>query len=316
MSIVIITTGGTATNPPGTDGRVPLPENRGRKWLENMYPDLISEGREVLDWANIDSSEIVPSNWVSLADLVFKAGKTATGIVIVIGTDTLCWMAAYLAFAIQRLNIPVVLTGAHVPCGDFDTDFGLNFRDALLVASSPLAETAVVFDGRIIRGVRAAKTRTGYNSFDSVPHPAIGMIRHGRLTLRHCRTRTACSQPEFINPSPLGRIKPLRVTPTTDIAEFDGQYDGYLILGLGEGNLRRDLRLRVEELAKEVPVVMASGCRYGRQDSKYEAAPGAVIPASTMTWEAAEVKLAWLCGQQLSRTEIERKVLQNMVGEF
>ena len=63
----------------------------------------------------IDSSAATPLTWQHLAHDINNQLAAYTGFVIIHGTDTLSWTAASLAYQLQGLDRPVVLTGAMQP---------------------------------------------------------------------------------------------------------------------------------------------------------------------------------------------------------
>ena len=62
----------------------------------------------------LDSSNMQPEEWSAIARRVYERRKEYDGIVIIHGTDTLAYTASALSFALQQIEIPVVLTGSQV----------------------------------------------------------------------------------------------------------------------------------------------------------------------------------------------------------
>src|SRR3989344_1569976 len=60
----------------------------------------------------MDSSEMTPENWLTLANTIYYSMKDYDGIVVTIGTDTMTYAAAAISFLIQNLNIPIIFTGS------------------------------------------------------------------------------------------------------------------------------------------------------------------------------------------------------------
>src|SRR5215207_3049311 len=60
----------------------------------------------------IDSSNIEPEHWRSLATIIFDNYQTHDGFVVLHGTDTMAYTASALSFMLEGLNKPVVFTGA------------------------------------------------------------------------------------------------------------------------------------------------------------------------------------------------------------
>ena len=70
----------------------------------------------------IDSSNINPSHWISIATLIEDNYKTHDGFVVLHGSDTMSYTASALSFMLENLSKPVIFTGSQLPIGDLRTD--------------------------------------------------------------------------------------------------------------------------------------------------------------------------------------------------
>src|SRR5690606_23099578 len=84
----------------------------------------------------IDSSNIDPSHWVKLAELITEHYETHDGFVVLHGTDTMAYTASALSFMLDGLAKPVVFTGAQLPISQPRSDARENLITALEVASA------------------------------------------------------------------------------------------------------------------------------------------------------------------------------------
>ena len=99
----------------------------------------------------LDSSNIRPEEWQTIAKTVFEARLDYDGIVISHGTDTMAYTAAALSYLIQNSAKPIVLTGSQKSIYDQETDARRNLYDAFLAAQDDaLFGVMLVFDGRVI----------------------------------------------------------------------------------------------------------------------------------------------------------------------
>src|SRR5579859_7389420 len=64
--------------------------------------------------ANIDSSNMQPSVWSAIAEVIYTNYEQYDGFVVTHGTDTMSYTASALSFSLTNLGKPVVLTGAHL----------------------------------------------------------------------------------------------------------------------------------------------------------------------------------------------------------
>ncbi len=117
---------------------------------------------------NIDSSDIGPSQWSKIAETIAENRPKYDGFIVVHGTDTMPYTASALAFAFEGLDKPVILTGAQRPLGALRNDARRNLADSIELATLPIPEVGLCFDGVLLRGCRSSKLNTrAYHAFDS-----------------------------------------------------------------------------------------------------------------------------------------------------
>lgn len=178
--ILLIATGGTIASRKTTSGLAPgLTAGE----LLAQVPDVESFCRvETTEPMSLDSTNISPGDWLTLAGVIEENYDRFDGFVICHGTDTLAYTAAALSYLIQNTRKPIVLTGAQRPIDLEDTDARQNLFDSFLYACSGDSGVCIVFGGRVIAGTRAKKTRTkSYNAFSSINFPDIAEIRDRRV---------------------------------------------------------------------------------------------------------------------------------------
>jgi L-asparaginase len=325
--ILLLSTGGTIASVQGESGLAPTLTARD---ILNLTPEL----SELCDIDcqtvfNLDSSNIQPEEWRIIAHQVFEGLKKYDGVVVLHGTDTMSYTASMLSFMLVNLNKPVVLTGSQLPAVQPDTDAKRNLLCSFLVVTQSIAGVFIVFDGKIIRGVRAVKVRTtSLNAFDSINAPAAGYVENGKI--------------RFNDPCPAVMDKPLllddrfdpdvfllKLIPGTRLEFFDCfinmGYKGIVIEGFGMGGLhfiRRNLVEKLRQLMDAgIAVVITTQCLYEISDlTVYEvgrkAAHEGIIPGYDMTSEAAVTKLMWVLGHTQDLREIKKMMLTNYCGEI
>jgi L-asparaginase len=179
--ILMIGTGGTIASQKSENGLKPgLDTEEILTYIPNV--------KEICDidtyqLSNIDSSNITPKHWLSLAKTVEENYNKYDGFVICHGTDTLAYTAAALSYLIQNSTKPIVITGAQKPISKDVTDAKTNLYDSFLYASDEDSHGVnIVFDGKVILGTRAKKERTkSYNAFSSINYPYPAIIRDGHI---------------------------------------------------------------------------------------------------------------------------------------
>jgi len=277
---------------------------------------------------NLDSADMQPADWVTLARVIHEAIACGayTGIVIVHGTDTMAYTASALALMLGPLPIPVVLTGAQRPLAEVRTDARGNLVDAALVATLDVPEVCIVFHTRVLRGVRSMKRDAwGLEAFDSpncAPLVELGLdvdiaphVRAaGRLRPFDARLET--------------RVLSVRVFPGMDPELVRGAIRvgvrGLVLEAYGTGNLPHLggslIPVLEEATARGVPVVVVSQCprgavEMGRYDGGALAESAGAISGGDMTREAAIAKLMIGLARYDGAGDLRAYVEADTVGE-
>jgi len=126
--------------------------------LQNLEPRLSTIADYDIEFiANIDSTNITPSDWDKMLYQIKAKYQDYDGFVITHGTDTMAYTAAALSLAIIGLGKPVVLTGSQIPGEKIESDARRNLVNAFRVAIMDISGVYIVFDERIILGSRASK---------------------------------------------------------------------------------------------------------------------------------------------------------------
>lgn len=247
----------------------------------------------------MDSANMQPSDWLTLAREVHAQLPKYDGVVVVHGTDTMAYTASALALLLGPLPKPVVLTGSQKPLADVRTDARQNLVDAALVATLAVPEVSIVMHSRALRGARSTKRDAwGFDAFDS---PQLAPLVELGLDIEiapHVRAPAELAPfDERLEP----RVLALRLFPGLDPSLVRGAVragvKGLVLEAYGTGNVSQTLMPVLEEArARDVPVVVVSQCLRGFVDlERYEggimAAAAGAISAKDMTVEAAVAKL-------------------------
>jgi L-asparaginase len=324
--ILMVTTGGTITMLRGETGSLQPCDDAGE--LMDRIPELnMLADIDIFPLANVDSSNLTPELWVSLARAIYQKMRDYDGFVVTHGTDTLCYTSAALSFMLQELNKPVIITGAQVPLEEVSSDGRANLINAVRVAISDLAEVAVVFGSLIIRGSRAKKTSVfdmqAFTSANEIPLGTIGLsIKYSRFA--RMRTRKKPLLRAFLN----DRVAMMQVYPglNPEILDFLAEnHDGVILEGYGAGNLPNEKKSLIPFIQKaterNVPVVVCTQCMVGSTEMElYQVGRAALdagaIPAMDMTPETTLVKLMWVLGQTDDLATIDSMMQKSFVGEL
>ncbi len=186
LGVLVIYAGGTIGSAP-KDPEDPDSPQVVMPWkdLKNAAPQLSALGYPVdaISFVEpLDSCNVGPAHWRTMAQIVQQYYADYAGFVILHGTDTMPYTASALAFMLQELDKPVVVTGSQV-AGIVNprNDAHQNMITAITLANPaahklpPIPEVFIAFGNRIVRGARSKKMDvTSYQGFDSPNFPLLG----------------------------------------------------------------------------------------------------------------------------------------------
>ena len=181
-SILLIYTGGTIGMKvdPALQALTPFDFSQ----ILEEVPELRKFAYRIDSWTFdplIDSSDVEPSLWVSLAGLIEEKYHEYDGFVVLHGTDTMAYSASALSFMIENLSKPVIFTGSQLPIGMPRTDGKENLISAVEIAAAKDAdghaivpEVCICFDNILMRGNRTCKMNSdNFRAFRSENLPPL-----------------------------------------------------------------------------------------------------------------------------------------------
>ena len=323
--ILLLTTGGTIASLPGGEGLEPQRSDVMERELAQLrtYYDIT-----VRDVMCLDSSNIQPQQWQTIAESIYDLRQGFDGIVVSHGTDTMAYSASAVTFMLPGIDLPVVFTGSQLPLADMLSDGPDNLRTAFAMAASGIPGIFLAFDRKIMLGCRAVKVRaSGFSAFESVNARYVGKVSNQGLVLHTSvlppRQNTPRLLPDISSDVFLLKLTPGLKTEVFDMLSHMG-YKGIVIeaFGLGGVNVLQDslggIRRAVE---KGISVVVTTQCLYDSSDLQvYQVGNRllqlGVIQGRDMTSEAAMTKLMWAIGQGMTPEKIRDLFSKNLAGEI
>lgn len=317
-NILMIATGGTIASKNTGAGLAPALTSRE---LLDCVPDIAETCRvKTVQPFNLDSTNVYYKHWLEIARLIEENYGEYDGFVVTHGTDTMAYTAAALSYLVQNSAKPVVLTGSQKSAYLRDTDARKNLSDAFsFCADDGAFGVRVVFDGNVILGTRAKKTRThSYNAFSSVDFPEVAIMREGKPFYYIKEEKPSVSPAFFRDMNP--NVFVLKMTPGLRPEIFDylsEYYDGLILETFGSGGLpdydNDEFFSRLKAfLGKGKTVVVTTQVeREGSALGSYEVGRklldcGRVLEARCMTLEAALAKLMWILARTKDQEEAEK----------
>ena len=284
----------------------------------------------------IDSSDIEPSIWVNLAEIIREKYDEYDGFVILHGTDTMAYSASALSFMLENLGKPVIFTGSQLPIGRPRTDGRENLISSVEIASAKkpdgrarVPEVCICFDSHLLRGNRCIKSDAGtFNAFSSPNYPSLAeagiSIVYNDLLVR--RTENAAFA---INTSLDTRVSILKLHPgiTPQVVRdimLGSDTRAVIIETYGSGNAMSKEWFNAivrQSAAMGKILVNVTQCAAGFVDMAIYAngrglGQAGVISGHDMTTEAALGKLFFLMGQTNDNELVKRQLELDMRGEL
>ncbi len=111
----------------------------------------------------LDSSNMNPEHWATIAELIESSYSAYDGFVVLQGSDTMSYTASALSFMLENLSKPVIFTGSQLPIGDLRTDAKENLITSIQIAAlqekgkSIIQEVGLYFEYKLYRANRTTK---------------------------------------------------------------------------------------------------------------------------------------------------------------
>lgn len=284
----------------------------------------------------IDSSDVEPGLWQSLAKLIRRKYDDYDGFVILHGTDTMAYSASVLSFMLRGLGKPVIFTGSQLPIGSPRTDGKENLVSSIEIASAKDAdgratvpEVAIFFNSRLFRGNRATKTdSSSFGAFTSPNCPPLAEaginIRYNKAAIRQYDGRPLEVQTELDTRVTILKIHPGITRETTGYFLRDPGSRAVIMETYGSGNAISKpwfTDIVSEACGKGKIILNVTQCQAGEVDMNIYATgktlkAAGVISGRDITTEAALGKLFCLMGKFPDNKTVKELLESNLRGEI
>lgn len=285
----------------------------------------------------IDSSDMEPSLWSKLVEIIYKNYDKYDGFVILHGTDTMAYTASALSFMLENLSKPVILTGSQLPIGMIRTDGKENMITAIEIAAAKhpdgtavVPEVCIFFENQLLRGNRTTKINAeNFNAFRSYNYP----------TLATAGIHIKYEYDRIHKPDPTRPLKPHYAYDTNVIVLtlFPGIQENMIrnvlqtpglravvLKTYGSGNAPQKpwfIKALKETVERGIVIVNISQCptgmvEMGRYETGLHLLDAGVISGYDSTVESILTKLMFILGHGKTTEEIRRLMNIPIAGEI
>ena len=270
-----------------------------------------------IDGSLIDSASATPHDWLRAREVLKREWPNFEGFVVIHGTDTMPYLAAFLSFAIEHQDKPVVVTGSMKPIfqdGDAATNLAASVRAAAAksIDGGLLDQVLICFGGRILRGNRATKIGSGEAAIDTPRVSDLGYFDIdgkfcGMLSWRPGQPRRVVSTGKHVRFLKVenSRVALVRLFPgisSETVKAMLADCSGAVIEAYGSGTGPKELRACLEELADNGMFIVVTtevvwgGVEVGTYATDLVRTDGPLISGGRLWAETALAKLYYLLG--------------------
>lgn len=335
-SILVIYTGGTIGMDYDPTGSFLIPfdfEQILKKLPELLRFDL---NLTVLSFLEpIDSSDMTPQHWLSLAKVIGDFYDDYDGFVILHGTDTMAYSASALSFLLENLAKPVIFTGSQLPIARPRTDARENFISALEIAATQedgkplIPEVCIFFDNLLLRANRTRKVQSHiFTAFKSGNYPPLAITG---VTIDY-QTHVILPIPQkslIVHQTLNEDIFTVRLFPGMNLNYLASiiempRLQGIVLESYGSGNVPTDdqfLDILQYAIEKDIIIYNVSQCNGGAvQQDLYGAGQRlneiGVIEGADSTPEAALTKLMFITALETDLDKRKNLLYKSLRGEM
>lgn len=335
--IMLIYTGGTIGMIKNyeTDALVPFDFN---KLIENIpeIGQLDCQIHSVSFKKPLDSSNMNPKHWVSIATIVEKYYPDYDGFVVLHGSDTMSYTASALSFMLENLEKPIIFTGSQLPIGDLRTDAKENLITSIQIATmqekgKPLIrEVGLYFEYKLYRANRTTKINAEhFQAFSSPNYPPLAVSGVHIKVNRDYLHMPARKSKLKVHKNMDENVAIFKLFPGFNKSSVEGILNipglkAVILETYGAGNAPTDdwfISCLREARKKGLHIVNVTQCSGGSvQMGRYQTSKILhslqIIDGKDITTEAAITKLMYLLGRGISKSTFKTAFETSIRGEM
>ena len=284
----------------------------------------------------IDSSNMNPKNWITIAEIIETNFEKFDGFVVLHGSDTMSYTASAISFMFENLSKPIIFTGSQLPIGDLRTDAKENLITSIEIASAQengmpvVSEVCLYFEYKLYRANRTTKINAEhFQAFMSPNYPA---LCESGVHLKFFK--------QYLQKAPLHKLLKVRkelnsnivilklfpgITQNTvkSILNLEG-IKGVILETFGAGNAPSNnwfVSLLKEAIDKGIQIINVTQCAggsviMGHYETSVALGEIGVISGYDITTESALAKLMYMLGANIPKNEFKSIFETALRGEI